>query len=72
MARCPSRGAPGHGHVRDWCGAALGAASACGMQHNRPMLMGNKKAQRITVGVIIGVIVISLALTLLSTASGTS
>jgi len=42
------------------------------MQHNGRMLMGNKKAQRITVGVIIGVIVISLALTLLSTASGTS
>ena len=72
MARCPSRGAPGHGRVRVWCGTALGAASACGMQHNGPMLMGNKKAQRITVGVIIGVIVISLALTLLSTASGTS
>ena len=34
--------------------------------------MGNKKAQRITVGVIIGAIVISLALTLLSTASVTS
>lgn len=34
--------------------------------------MGNKKAQRITVGVIIGVIVLSLALTLLSTASATS
>ena len=30
--------------------------------------MGNKKAQRITVGVIIGVIVVSLALSLLSTA----
>jgi hypothetical protein len=36
------------------------------------MLMGNKKAQRITVGVIIGAIVISLALTLLSTAGATS
>ena len=34
--------------------------------------MGNKKAQRITVGVIIGVIVVSLALSLLSTASATS
>ena len=42
------------------------------MQHNGPMLMGNKKAQRITVGVIIGVMVLSLALTLLSTASATS
>ena len=35
------------------------------------MLMGNKKAQRITVGVIIGVIVVSLALSLISTASAT-
>jgi len=33
------------------------------------MLMGNKKAQRITVGVVVGVIIISLALSLLSTAS---
>ena len=33
------------------------------------MLMGNKKAQRITVGLIIGVIVVSLALSLISTAS---
>jgi hypothetical protein len=35
------------------------------------MLMENKKAQRITVGVIIGAIVISLALSLISTASAT-
>jgi hypothetical protein len=35
------------------------------------MLMGNKKVQRITVGVIIGVIVVSLALSLVSTASAT-
>ncbi|WP_374968605.1 stressosome-associated protein Prli42 [Terrabacter sp. BE26] len=34
------------------------------------MLMGNKRTQRITVGVIIGVMVLSLALTLLSTATG--
>ena len=73
----PWPGAPHEGHRATvvsgvWCGTAFGAASACGMQHNGPMLMGNKKAQRITVGVIIGVIVISLALTLLSTASGTS
>jgi glucose uptake protein GlcU len=39
--------------------------------HNGVMLMGNKKAQRITVGVIIGVMVVSLALSLISTASGT-
>ena len=38
------------------------------MPHNGPMLMGNKKAQRITVGVIIGVMVVSLALSLISTA----
>ena len=72
MARCPARGAPGHGRVRVLRGPALSAASDAGMPHNGPMLMGNKKAQRITVGVIIGVIVISLALTLLSTASATS
>ena len=41
------------------------------MGHNGGMLMGNKKVQRITVGVIIGVIVISLALSLISTASAT-
>lgn len=41
------------------------------MPHNGDMLMGNKKAQRITVGVIIGVIVISLALSLISTATAT-
>ena len=35
------------------------------------MLMGNKKAQRITVGVIIGVMVISIALSLISTAGAT-
>jgi hypothetical protein len=35
------------------------------------MLMGNKKAQRITVGVIIGAIVVSLALSLLSTLNAT-
>ena len=35
------------------------------------MLMGNKKAQRITVGIIIGAIVVSLALSLISTASAT-
>ena len=34
--------------------------------------MGNKKVQRITVGVIIGVIVISLALSLISTATATT
>lgn len=45
--------------------------------HDRPcptmgdMLMGNKKAQRITVGIVIGVIVVSLALSLISTASAT-
>ena len=33
--------------------------------------MGNKKAKRITVGLIIGVIVVSLALSLISTASAT-
>ena len=49
---------------------AQGLALAC--THNGPMLMGNKKAQRITVGVIIGVIVLSLALSLISTASATS
>ena len=42
-----------------------------GIPHNGVMLMGNKKAQRITVGVIIGVIVVSLALSLISTASAT-
>ncbi|GAA2487568.1 hypothetical protein GCM10009858_26860 [Terrabacter carboxydivorans] len=36
-----------------------------------PMLMGNKKAQRITVGVIIGVMLVSLALSLISSASAT-
>ena len=41
------------------------------MPHNGPMLMGNKKAQRITVGVIIGVMVVSLALSLISSASAT-
>lgn len=35
------------------------------------MLMGSKKAQRITVGIVIGVIVVSLALSLISTASAT-
>ncbi|GAB2748325.1 hypothetical protein GCM10027039_02500 [Terrabacter koreensis] len=35
------------------------------------MLMGKKKAQRITVGIVIGVIVVSLALSLISTASAT-
>ena len=42
-----------------------------GIPHNGVMLMGNKKAQRITVDVIIGVIVVSLALSLISTASAT-
>jgi hypothetical protein len=42
-----------------------------GIPHNGVMLMGNKRAQRITVGVIIGVIVVSLALSLISTASAT-
>ena len=72
----PWPGAPREGHratVVSRSGAtALSTASACGMQHNGPMLMGNKKAQRITVGVIVGVIVLSLALTLMSTASATS
>jgi hypothetical protein len=35
------------------------------------MLMGNRKAQKITVGVVIGVIVVSLALSLISTVSAT-
>ena len=41
------------------------------MPHNGLMLMGNKKAQRITVGVIIGVMLVSLALSLISSASAT-
>ncbi len=39
------------------------------MPDNGGMLMGNKKAQRITVGIVIGVIVVSLALSLISTAT---
>ena len=41
------------------------------MPDNGVMLMGNKKAQRITVGIIIGAIVVSLALSLIATASAT-
>ncbi|GAB3881591.1 hypothetical protein GCM10028802_26950 [Terrabacter terrigena] len=41
------------------------------MPDNGRMLMGNKKTQRITVGIVIGVIVVSLALSLISTVSAT-
>jgi hypothetical protein len=35
------------------------------------MLMGKKRTQRITVGVLVGVMVVSLALSLISAATGT-
>lgn len=42
-----------------------------GMGQNGVVLLGNKKIQRITVGVIIGVLVISLGLSLLSAGAAT-
>lgn len=54
-----------------WAGRTqLRSAHTAVMQHNGPMLMGNKRTQRITVGVVIGVMVLSIALTLISTAIG--
>lgn len=38
------------------------------MRHNGPVLSGNKRVQRVVVGVIIGVVVVSMALSLLSVA----
>ena len=38
------------------------------MRHNGPVLSGNKRVQRVVVGVIIGVVVLSMALSLLSVA----
>ena len=70
MARCPSRGAPGHTCIRGRSSPRHERAPGR-MTQNGPMLMGNKKAQRITVGVIIGVMVVSLALSLISSASAT-
>jgi hypothetical protein len=69
-----SRGAVG---VRLWTGGDVATAAVFeerglpDVPHNGVMLMGNKKAQRITVGVIIGVMVVSLALSLISSASAT-
>ncbi len=64
------RGAPGHTCVRG-LSPGLWERAPDRMPHNGLMLMGNKKAQRITVGVIIGVMVVSLALSLISSASAT-
>lgn len=38
------------------------------MSHNGPVLSGNKRFQRVTVGVIIGLVVVALALTLVGPA----
>ena len=58
-------------HVRRGPVPPLHERAAGRMTQNGPMLMGNKKAQRITVGVIICVMVVSLALSLISSASAT-
>ena len=70
VARSPSWG-PGHRHVRPRSSRAVSSTRRVRCRTMGRMLMGNKKAQRITVGVIIGVMVVSLALSLISSASAT-